>query len=551
MKLFAAALWLSLAVVTRVNGVAVLEEKPADETACDGEYTEGTTTFMDFFQADLTDNSLHLGGVMRYSNIGTFENQIIDMIVSDNSVDGTYPDIVPVWENSFKNGKAKYDPAFPQNPNNNGLSGSGFFGVVNLQTTRDKPKSGRGDFKFCVVASGTDTEIVLDRFDFSIYDLDERGTTGIKEKLIIDINQVASYFLTETTEITLSCELASDPDAIDIPVDADDNCPPDYNMVFSSSTAGVGKDNPNIFEELTMEQINRSILLRFVDTSCFTFSYDHYCEKDDINYVGGSNVDCSSYTGGNLLFSGNSTKLEEEGECNTSPPTMAPPTEAPEVAPTEAPEVAPTEAPVVAPTEAPVVAPTEAPEVAPTDAPVVAPTEAPVVAPTDPPAVTLTDPPSEGPVDACEEGNVKIVTMKGVTEFKLTDAVKIISQDTATVTVQLVNAWNGNPQSGTGSIFYNYAISEFSEKCYEKEDVPAKGNIAEITIQCYQLKPFAELEICVADDTMDPITDNAEIPKCCQPQVPSTSGTVCYKIAISCQDTCASETQRRFLRGAE
>ena len=53
------------------------------------------------------------------------------------------------------------------------------------------------------------------RFDFSIYDLDERNEhqgEAIKETLIIDIHPVASHVLSPATKIiTFGCKGASDP----------------------------------------------------------------------------------------------------------------------------------------------------------------------------------------------------------------------------------------------------------------------------------------------------------------------------------------------------
>jgi len=406
---------------------------------------------------------------------------------------------------------SKYDPTKPQEPNNNGLSEYGDFGVINLQTTKNNPKSGRGDFKFCVVASGTDTKIVLDRFDFSFYDLDERKEQqgeGINEKLIIDTSQVASYVLSPDTEITLSCEDASDPDIIDIPINTDNTCPNGYKTVFSSSTMGTGKDNPDKIANLNATQINRSVLFTFMDTSCFTFIYDHYCEIDDVNYKGNQN-ECK-YSGGNLLFAGNSTKL-----CHSVP----------------------TDSPVVAPTESPVVDNK-------TDSPTVPP----------PPE---TDEPTPAPISTVCEDDVSLFSIIGATTVDIIDAVKIISYNSLTVEVGLYNAWTpgSDPPNTIGHIFYNYRESVFSEKCYEIQNVDPDDRYAAITIQCSSsLTPFAELEICVADPNgaLDPIEDNAEIPECCQSTVASNTPTVCYTIVIHCERTCdeSESTAIRSLRGS-
>ena len=47
--------------------------------------------------------------------------------------------------------------------------GGGESGVINLQTKRAEPDSGKGSFEFCIVEKDTDTPVVARQFSFTIY----------------------------------------------------------------------------------------------------------------------------------------------------------------------------------------------------------------------------------------------------------------------------------------------------------------------------------------------------------------------------------------------
>eukprot|EP00535_Pseudo-nitzschia_heimii_P013293 CAMPEP_0197196326 /NCGR_PEP_ID=MMETSP1423-20130617/32297_1 /TAXON_ID=476441 /ORGANISM="Pseudo-nitzschia heimii, Strain UNC1101" /LENGTH=626 /DNA_ID=CAMNT_0042650119 /DNA_START=12 /DNA_END=1892 /DNA_ORIENTATION=- len=348
---------------------------------CDGEQLPDIVTNLDLYESNVVTNTLHLdGGELRYDNVGTFQNQRLDLRVTITG--GDYTDIEQVWIDRKKGPSKIGDP-----DELNGKKSDSMFGNINLQTVKDKPKSGEGQFRFCWVLEGTDEPVEVEAFSWTIYDADERGSNngiGIKEKMLMDVSQASYYQLDGNTEIITSCEDGSTP-----PCASGDT-------VFTSSTSGTGPDNPTDPNSLTAEQRRRSIAFTFRNTSCWDFIYDHYCPADQTDWEG-SQGDCAYYTGGNFLFSGGSDDIIETGECITQAPVPAPPTEAP-VEPTEAP-VEPTEAPVE-PTEAPV-EPTEAP-VEPTEAPV-EPTEAPIE-PTEAPVEPTEAPvePTEAPVEPTE-----------------------------------------------------------------------------------------------------------------------------------------------------
>jgi hypothetical protein len=323
-----------------------------------------------------------------------------------------------------------------------------------------------------------------------VYDLDERGDDeikggiGIKEKLIMDISQASTYQLVNDTEVKLSCE-----DGSDIP------CKAGVRTVFHSSTWGVGDDNPTDPENLTKQQKARSVSFEFRDISCWDFTYDHYCPPDQPDYDGryGRENNCRWYGGGNFLYAGDSPEIMEEGECLTASPTVAP---------------LRTEEPTSFIEEAD------------------------------------TEPPVEPPEVNCPE-DILVLRKIGVTDYPTNEAVKIVSQDTRTVKVELNQAWAAD---GTiDSIFAYYRETVFDKRCYETAEVEA-GEFETIEIYCNVFSPKAQLEICVADTSLD-VGDNAEVPKCCEPSFPPDTPVVCYTLEINCVSECIDESQQRQLRG--
>ena len=405
---------------------------------------------------------------------------------------GDYTDIAQVWIDRGKGASGVGDP-----DELNGRKPGSKFGNINLQTVKNKPKSGEGQFRFCWVRSGTDESVEVEHFVFTTYDTDERGTDtgiGIKEKLLMDVSQAGYYQLTDDTELITTCEDGSAPP-----------CAPGSRTVFTSTTRGPGSDNPTDPNNLTPVQKARSIAFTFRDTSCWDFTYDHYCPADQPGWAG-SEPDCAYYTGGNFLFAGDSDEMIRDGECITRAPVPTPPFEAP-VDPTEAP-VEPTEAPVE-PTGSPTFSPPECPE------------------------------------------DVFLIDTDGVTEIPIDGAVRIIDQDTSTVTVRLFNAWTSE-QEAIDSIFYRYRIDTFDDRCYENQDVGGGDSYADITIRCAQMEPYARLDICVADnDGALRDGDDAEVPRCCEPDLEPDTPVVCYKLVIWCETRCPETVARRgrSLRG--
>jgi len=255
-------------------------------------------TELDFFNSELTENTLHEEGILKYENIGVIRDKPVDLIVS----------VVPGTTYHSEKGA-----------NLNGKDG--MFGNINVYTVQGDLESGEGNFRFCFHDHETGAITTAESFLWSVYDLDERsngGSDGIKEKMIMDLSQASDYYLypsVDETEIEMSCENSG----------ASPPCEQGVRTVFHSSTGGDKHDNPDSPTELTEEQKRRSVVFSFENVSCWDFTYKHYCQIEEDE--GG---ECKWYGGGNFLYSGSAKEVVEGGECLTPSPTVPPkPTEAP------------------------------------------------------------------------------------------------------------------------------------------------------------------------------------------------------------------------------
>jgi hypothetical protein len=500
-------------------------------------------------------------------DVGIVRDQEVDLVITITG--GDYTDIADVWE---ARGKAV--------ENMNGKKTDSTFANINLQTVQGKPKSGEGNFKFCFYEKGTEELTKVDTFRWTVFDADERGG-GIKEKMLMDVSQAASFSLwpdTTRSEIKMLCE-----NGTSLP------CNAGVRTIFHSSTVGSGGDNPTDPDVMTDQQKSRSITFTFTDTDCWEFTYDHYCPSEQVDFDGPNTV-CRGYTGGNFLFSGDSSEIISEGECvvppppaPTEPPTKSPtesPTKGPTNAPTDEPTNEPTSAPVVPVTESPTKSPTESPTKEPTNEPTKEPTNEPTSAPvvpiTESPTKSPTSSPTSVPITDSPTGSLEtlggdddddsfllplcpqdiiIVNKSGETDFPADNnpVVNILSQDQSTVTIALSQEWTNQ---SVDSIFYEYKETIWSTKCYEETDANGGSIFDTITISCNIMTPIAFLEICVADDISNEILsigDDATLPKCCHSDevVPPNTPKVCYSLEIRCVSACIDESeQRRTLRGS-
>jgi hypothetical protein len=316
MKFFAAALALSSALIAPVHGV--VDSSYAEVDTCDGQWEADRITKLDFYNSTVETNTLHVdGGELRFGNIGTFKSETLDLVVTVTS--GNYTNITQVWVDKEKG------PSGIGDPNEmNGKTRGQYFGNINLQTVEGLPKSGEGNFRFCIVKSGTNTPQKVERFSWTTYDTDQRRN-NLREKMFIDVSDCSSYQLTNDTEIEVSCE-----DGSDLP------CGAGIRTKFLSTVRGTGGDNPTTPDDLSELQLGRSIQFNFEDTDCWDITYDHFCEFEQVGESPNPNKHfCNSYTGGNFLFAGSSEAITERGECITMAPTPQP--TLPPVAPTDSP----------------------------------------------------------------------------------------------------------------------------------------------------------------------------------------------------------------------
>jgi len=449
---------------------------------CDGDQEPDRITRMNLTDSEVTTNTLHLpDGELRYKDVGKNRGTALDLKITVNTEaqEYEYTNIKQAWEdrNANKPSKAKDIP-----DGYNGKKEGSAFGILNLQTLKNKPKSGEGSFEVCLVKSDTD-ELIKNNFTFTIFDFDERGEDdktnsnamliSIKEKVLIDLGRESSYKLSNDTEINVACE--DDP----YTVDANGRCPDGVRTVFLSSTPGIGEDNPETVYGLTPKQKNRAVAIQFVDTDCFNITFDHYCPCEQAESVLEYDIPenrnlkckhgkCRGYSGGNLLFAGDAPEVTETYPCITKSPTMSP---------------------------------------------------------TLPPTTCDDD---KGPQVFLEHeiGGYNA-------SFDLIDAIEVLSQNTETVTVALWNVWpseNGAEQS----IFYQYRNTTVNEKCGKAENVTVGQKYQEITISCLCLENYAKFDIYVVDKSRG-VTNETEIPVCCDGTGNSLYPTVKYTFAVNCE----------------
>jgi hypothetical protein len=127
--------------------------------------------------------------------------------------------------------------------------------------------------------------------------------------------------------------------------------------------------------------------------------------------------------------------------------------------------------------------------------------------------------------------------------------IKIISQDTTSVTFQVINTFNE-----TTTVFTQYHTGNFGEvECLEVTNV----NVTEIadtyTAQCMHNVPITILNIWVAStvESGSVIIDNDEVPGCCLPDQWTKTPTVQYTLKIPCVDPCPVDEPSRHLSKVE
>lgn len=241
-------------------------------------------------------------------------------------------------------------------------------------------------------------------------------------------------------------------------------------------------------------------------------------------------------------------------------PTTTSPTISPSIEPTTSPTSEPTGSPSAGPTATPTTYPSSGPTtVSPTTSPTSSPTTSPTSSPSDSPTAQVTPEPSAklvtlktgddddiffppiGPA-ACPE-DILLVKHTGVTGFA-DQAVRVVSQDSSTVTVEIVQKYT-KPSSSITSWYYQYQVDFFSNKCYGDNDVLGEQTKT-ITIQCWDHNKIALLEFWVADDISNGVLasgDNAVIPDCCHPSEPEGTAVTKFTLEIQCESKCPEVLQ--------
>jgi hypothetical protein len=548
MKLFAAVLALtSASLSTLVRGEFCVPEESFTPISF-----ENATLAVD-------DNKLHIeGGSMLIKNVGEYQNEQINMRIT---ADENYHNIQAVWDD--RDDKVR-------NANNKNFV-SGDFMNINIQTVGSDADSGKATFTFCIENEEGKPQ-ALDNFEIAVFDLDQRGKPGknnnrAHERMIVNTQKDGfsqASVTAENTELEIYCKSEAEV------------WPYCTQIVFHSTTNGKESDNPGIkgkgVEDLTKQQMDRSVLLWYKETACFSIEYHHYCPNAEPR----KNNNCNEYAGGNFQFAGYSQILTENTVCpGTLAPIAAPltdePTESPTEEPTDSPTKGPTESPTKEPTDSPTKGPTESPTKEPTDSPTKAPTESPTkkvltkvdtLEPTGSIPAAPPVPPTEVPTEAPEcPSKIEVLKTHGELDIGIAGAIKIVEtsydsdnpKDT-TVTVALTNNWDAQ----IDKIYYQYKKDHFNEKCYNSTEVNIGETYSEITIQCHVTQPYATFELCLGDDNNEGSIftneDSATVPQCCHAKEHTFSA--CFNLYIWCTDECPAKEEsvnrnRRGLRGKE
>lgn len=140
----------------------------------------------------------------------------------------------------------------------------------------------------------------------------------------------------------------------------------------------------------------------------------------------------------------------------------------------------------------------------------------------------------------CPE-DIVLLEQEGVTEFP-EGGLYVVGREDGTVTVKLTQTFT---DATVDSLFYQYQIGRFSNKCFEDKDVPVTDSV-DITILCTEHSKIALLELWVVDALEHNLlseSDNSVVPECCHPTHPEGTPATKYLFEIKCLTVCADAVE--------
>jgi hypothetical protein len=126
--------------------------------------------------------------------------------------------------------------------------------------------------------------------------------------------------------------------------------------------------------------------------------------------------------------------------------------------------------------------------------------------------------------------------------------IKIISQDTTSITIQVSNTWGGDVLS---NMFTRYDDTSFKTACPELREV-TKTQTAVYTIACMANEAVAHVDIFVSETSFSTESGaTAVVPQCCHPHADFVAPAVQYIFMLQCVSQCPTEgIKRNLLRGS-
>jgi hypothetical protein len=140
----------------------------------------------------------------------------------------------------------------------------------------------------------------------------------------------------------------------------------------------------------------------------------------------------------------------------------------------------------------------------------------------------LEDTPSED----CGDIKLQITAPKDGTPFAEVP-LKIVSQDTTTVTLELTNAF---PQT-VAAAYVQYEVAVAAYECAEYNNF-AVSQVETITVECMVSEPVAVVTVIITDPAA--VSGDANIPICCHADS-EEDPAVAYTFSVSCVPLCEPE----------